>query len=181
MARTGGTWAAHGGCIFRSIFLVLLWKMCNFGIMSYVKLYYHVVFGTKYRQSVISPDKEGELFALIMKLTQNKNGKLIRINAAYNHIHILVSLPSNLCVADYVRDVKRSTSMYIQETRLFPKFWGWNKEYFATSVSEDVVGSVKQYIIGQKEHHAVRTFEEEWLSFLPPDIRAKYNLKYLDE
>ena len=68
--------------------------------MSYSKLYYHIVFVVKNRLNVIDEEHEQSLFVYIMGFCEKKSVKLYRINAAGNHIHMLVALPTTICVAD---------------------------------------------------------------------------------
>lgn len=149
--------------------------------MSRNLLYYHIVITTKKRQGVIKPDRERELFAYIMGITKNLNGTLIRINAALNHMHLLVKLPPTVTVSDYLATVKRSTSLYIKESGLFPKFWGWSREYSAETVSAGLVDVVKNYIANQKEHHQTISFEDEWLSAMSEEERSRWNMTFFDQ
>lgn len=149
--------------------------------MSCNHIYAHFVFVTKKRQSVINPDRERELFMYIMGITTKLNGTLIRINAALNHIHILVKLPATISFSDYVATVKRSTSIYIKQNGLFPKFWGWAREYSVDTVSPHFVDVVKQYIANQKEHHEVKSFEDEWLEFLSSYEKDNWDMRYFDK
>ena len=148
--------------------------------MSRNLIYLHYVITTKKRQGIFSPDKEKTLFAYILGVTENLNCKLIRINAALNHMHILVKIPTTISASDYIATVKRSTSLFIKNTGLYPKFWGWAREYSVQSVSLDDVERVRQYIINQKEHHKVVSFEDEWLSNLTEEERSAWDWKYLD-
>lgn len=149
--------------------------------MSKNLIYAHYVFAPKKRQSVITPNRERELFAYIMGTTNNLGGKLIRINAALNHVHLLVKLPTTISLADYIATVKRSSSIMIKKIGLFPKFWGWAQEYFVQTVSPDDVERVKAYIANQKEHHKVIPFEEEWLSSLPQEEQYSWKWEYFDQ
>ena len=58
--------------------------------MSYIELYVHLVFVTKRRVCAISEDKEKPLFIYIMKVIESHGCKLLRINAALNHVHLLL-------------------------------------------------------------------------------------------
>ncbi|MDE5734030.1 MAG: transposase [Duncaniella sp.] len=88
--------------------------------MSRNLIYLHYVFTPKKRQGIIDPARERELFAYIMGITDNLGGKLIRINAAWNHIHLLVKLPTTVTASNYIATVKRSTSIHIREKEDLP-------------------------------------------------------------
>lgn len=148
--------------------------------MSRNHIYAHYVFVTKYRQPAIIPEKERELFAYIMGITTNLGCTLIRINAALNHIHILVKLNTTITASYYVATVKRASSLYLKKTRLFPRFQGWAREYSVDSVSPHFVPVIKAYITKQKEHHQVKSFEQEWVETLPDDERASWQMRWFD-
>lgn len=149
--------------------------------MSRNLLYYHYVFATKKRQALLLPERERELFAYIMGITNNLGGTLIRINAALNHVHILVRLPTTITTSEYIATVKRASSIHIKRTSLFPKFWGWAREYSVQSVSPNDVLRTKNYIAGQKEHHRITTFEDEWLTMLTEEERKQWKMEYFDK
>ena len=44
--------------------------------------------------------------------------------------------------------------------------FGWQDGYAAFSVSKSQISDVEAYIRSQREHHRIKTFEEEYRSFL---------------
>jgi REP element-mobilizing transposase RayT len=57
---------------------------------SYRQIYYHIVFGTKYRQPTITEAHCEELYKYISGVIENKKSKLYRINGVEDHIHWLI-------------------------------------------------------------------------------------------
>ncbi|MGN0069052.1 MAG: IS200/IS605 family transposase [Prevotella sp.] len=148
--------------------------------MSYTKLYYHIVIVVKNRKQAIKEDKEAELFHYIWSLAKKKNVRLFRINAAGNHMHMLVSIPQDMCIADFVRDVKRSTTLMIHAKELLPGFPGWSREYCAMTVGSEGFDNVYKYIINQKTHHHTHTLEEEYTDGMDELSRQKFSLQFFD-
>lgn len=132
------------------------------------------------RVPVINPEKERMLFAYIVGVTKNLRGSVIRINAALDHMHILVKLPTTVSAADYAATVKRSSSIFISTNKLFPSFMGWSREYSVETVSPELVSRIRDYIAGQKQHHQIISFEEEWLSKLSDEERKSWDMRYFD-
>ena len=148
--------------------------------MSYIQSIYHIVFRTYRSELSIIEEHERELYAVIMKQTENLRAKLIRIGGMPDHIHLLVSLPSDLSVARYVQDVKTFTSKWLRENPAFPHWNGWGKEYAAVSYCVRDKEMIVNYIMNQKEHHKKVNFEEEYRAFLIENgiaIREEYFLK----
>ena len=87
------------------------------------------------------------------------------IGGVADHVHVLMGLRATHCLADVVRDLKRSSSEWIRRTIGLPGF-AWQEGYGAFSVSASVREDVRRYIEHQEEHHRTRTFGEEYRGFL---------------
>ena len=148
--------------------------------MSYIQSIYHLVFRTYCSEPTINEENERELFALIMKQTETLRGKLIRIGGMPEHIHLLVSLPSDISLAKYVQAVKAFTSKWLRENPNFPNWKGWGREYAAISYNVRDKAKIVNYIRNQKGHHKRVSFAEEYRAFLEENgipIREEYFLK----
>ena len=130
--------------------------------MSYTISVYHIVFRTKASQRVLVEENERELYQYINGFVRQKGGVLYRINGMPDHVHLLVSIPPSIALADFVRDMKVASNGFIkQHPSLFPQFVGWAAGYFAGSVSHEHIERVRNYIMGQKEHHRKGTLSDE--------------------
>ena len=129
--------------------------------MSKTHIYCHIVFGTKNRERILFSDKKKDIYKYIWGIIKKKKSTLIRINGGEDHIHILLDLHPSVALAEMVRDIKTSSSHWIQETRKLIYFDGWGREYYASSVSPSDVEACKQYIISQEKHHKVQKYETE--------------------
>jgi len=99
------------------------------------------------------------------------------IGGVADHVHLLVSLKPTHCLADFMRELKKSSSAWIRETHL-PSFQ-WQEGYAAFSVSSSNRDAVKQNIANQEKHHRVTTFREELIGFLKKS-GVDYDERYLD-
>ena len=129
---------------------------------SYRQLLYHLVFRTKDSRPAIDPDKTEELFSYISGILRNKNCKLYRINGTTDHLHILTDIHPSLALANVVRDIKVSASVWIKEKGIFPSFEGWAEGYGSFTCSYMDLARVNEYIVRQKEHHMKKSFEDEY-------------------
>ena len=143
----------------------LLTKIFN-AMSSYRQLLYHLVFRTKDSRPTIRPENEGQLYAYITGIIKNKNSHLYRINGVKNHLHICTDIHPTLALADFVKDIKVYSSMWMKSSDLFPDFNGWADGYAGITCSYFDLGKVIEYIKTQKEHHERRSFEEEYRSLL---------------
>jgi len=136
---------------------------------TYAALYYHIIFSTKNRENLISPDLESRIWAYLGGIARDNDFKAIAIGGTANHVHLLVSSPPNLAVSKAVQLMKGGSSAWIKDA--FPEIAGighfaWQDGYASFSVSQSQLGEVEKYIAGQREHHRTKTFEEEYQAFL---------------
>jgi REP element-mobilizing transposase RayT len=99
-------------------------------------------------------------------LLKIKNSHLYRINGANDHLHILTDMHPSLALADFMREIKVSSSVWMKSSGLFPLFNGWADGYGSFTCSFMDMGRLIEYIKNQQEHHRKRTFEEEYRNLL---------------
>jgi putative transposase len=137
-----------------------------------VHIFIHVVFSTKNRVEMITPEIEPELFAYIGGIAANNNSKLVAANGTANHIHLLILLSKTIGVSELIGDIKRNSSRWIKTKGDFKSF-GWQDGFSAFSVGQTQVPMVKEYIANQKEKHGKQKFEDEMRMFY-----AKYEIEF---
>ncbi|NMD01900.1 MAG: transposase [Bacteroidales bacterium] len=133
---------------------------------SYRQLLYHIVFRTQDSQPALKRDNTDNLYAYITGIIKNKNSHLYRINGVENHLHILTDIHPSVSLADFVREIKVSTSIWMKESGLFPSFKGWAEGYGAFTCSYNDMGKLIEYVKDQQEHHSKKSFEEEYRRLL---------------
>ncbi len=138
-----------------------------------IKLYIHIIFSTKNRINIISPEIEDSLYRYVGGILNNHKSKLLIANGTANHSHLLVSLNKNILIPDIVGDIKRDSSKYIKTLdEEFRKFQ-WQDGYAAFSVGHTQIEDVRRYIANQKPHHQKQNFEDEMRMFF-----RKYEIEY---
>ena len=129
--------------------------------MSKTRILVHIVFTTKHRTPTIPLSNKRRLYAYMHAIINNKKCTTLRINGTSDHVHILVNLHPSLAVADLVRDLKQSTSLWLKDDIDFKGFQGWNSGYYAASISSDAEEACINYIKNQEEHHKSKNFIQE--------------------
>jgi putative transposase len=147
---------------------------------TYTKLYAHCVFTPKGRQSKLKESIRENVHKYIYGIIKEKNCNPIAINGTEDHIHILVGFCPSISIEDLVRDIKRSSSIYINANRLIiPKF-SWQEGYGAFTVGYRELDNVYKYILNQQTHHSKRSFKEEYLGILTEHC-IDFSMEYLYE
>jgi len=133
----------------------------EYTMSSYRQILYHIIFRTKDSQKTLNLENSEELYKYIWGIIKGKNGVLYRINGMEDHIHILSDLHPSIALADYLRDIKTASSIWLKECGKFPQFNGWADGYAAFTYAYSDKETVINYIKNQREHHKTTTFEEE--------------------
>lgn len=144
---------------------------------SFVQLYIHHVSVVKFRQAMITPEIENQIYSYIAHLIKDKNQNLIAINGMPDHIHVLAKLKSDMMPAKFVQHIKGNTARYINQQYLTHTKFEWQRGGGTFSVSPFHVEVVKRYIWKQKEHHKAVTLESEYVKLLQEnklDIQKEY-------
>lgn len=143
---------------------------------TYTKIYLHLVFAVKNRESLINSKWKDELYKYITGIIQNNGHKLIAINGTANHIHIAIGYKQTQLLPDLMQDIKGSSSKWINENRFVRGKFNWQTGYGAFSFAHSQIDKVVKYIVNQESHHKIKTFKEEYLELL-----KKYNVQYEDK
>jgi len=114
----------------------------------------------------IKQDHVNELYAYLTGILKNKNSHMYRINGVENHLHILTDMHPSIAPADFMREVKASSSLWMKNSMLFPAFVGWEEGYGSFTCSFRDLNPLIEYIKNQVEHHKKVTFEEEYKKIL---------------
>lgn len=144
---------------------------------SYRQIFYHIIFRTKNSTRSLPLNNIDKLFAYIIGIIENKNCHLYRINGMEDHIHILSDLHPSIALADYVRDIKTSTSLWLKQNPVFSKFRGWAEGYAALTYSYENKDQIINYIKNQQLHHRKVSFYDE-LKELLESSGIQINEKY---
>lgn len=133
---------------------------------AYRRIFYHIVFGTKYRKPTINEKNELELYRYIWGILNNKKCKLYQINGMPDHIHILCDLHPGVNLSSLVKDIKVASNLWIKGSGLFPEFGGWQIGYGAFTCSYREKEMMINYIKKQKQHHKNKSSEREFMELL---------------
>lgn len=122
--------------------------------MSYVSIYVHFVWTTKYRTPILERPKSTELFNHIQQYSKTHDIYIDGINGYKDHIHCLVSLGKMQCVANIMNVIKGESAHWANKIRLFDASLEWAEGYYACSVSESGLEQLRLYIKNQEVHHS---------------------------
>ncbi len=130
-------------------------------------VYLHVVFSTKDRFPFFSDaDTRAQIHAFLGGIAKQRDCPPILVDGVADHVHLLLSLGRTTTQADLIKELKRSSNLWIQDR--FPKItkFAWQAGYGTFSVSASNLDAVRDNIAGQLEHHARLSFQDEFRALL---------------
>lgn len=133
---------------------------------SYNKIWIHAIWSTKERFPFILPAIEKKIHAYMNNQFIESGCPVRIINGMPDHIHCLFLLNPQKAIANIIKQVKGSTSYWINDQNLIKEKFLWQTGYAAYSVSESALEKVYQYIANQKQHHQKTTFTKEYEEFI---------------
>ena len=147
-------------------------------VSTYLSLHYHLIFSTKERQPVIVESWRSRLYEYLSGSVDGLGGFSQGVGGVADHIHLLVGLKATHCLADFMRELKKASSVWVHDEIGINSF-AWQEGYAAFTVSAPSRETVKTYIANQVEHHQRKTFREELKQYLER-AGIDYDPKYLD-
>ena len=134
--------------------------------MLWVKVWIHFVWSTKNRKPFLTGEIRQKVFQHIRENAREKGVHLDFIGGYVDHVHCLISLGTDQTIEKIMQLIKGESSFWTNKNRLCKTKFEWQDEYFAVSVSETIVESVRKYIANQEEHHRTSSFDKEFEGFM---------------
>lgn len=100
------------------------------------------------------------------------------IGGVADHVHLLLALKPTHCLSDFMRELKKASSIWVADT-VGDSAFHWQEGYAAFTVSVSARASVRDYIARQEEHHRRKTFREELVEFLQKS-KVEFDERYID-
>ena len=126
----------------------------------------HTVFSTKNREPFLeNPELRQETHRYQGGVAKTLKCRPLIVGGVADHVHLLTTLARTVSLAEYVKELKRVSSVWLRNERGIQTFH-WQSGYEVFSVSESVVPKAWSYIEKQEEHHRRQTFQDEFRDLL---------------
>mgnify|MGYP000675983948 CR=1 FL=1 len=107
---------------------------------------YHIVFAPKYRRKEIYGKLKKDIGAILRKLCNQKGVEIIEAEACPDHIHMLVSIPPHISIAQFMGYLKGKSSLMIFDRHANLKYKYGNRHFWCQGYYVDTVGKNKKAI-----------------------------------
>ena len=116
---------------------------------------YHVVFAPKYRRKIIYRSLRKDIGVIFRKLCNEMKVEIIEAEACPDHIHMLVSIPPYMSVAQFAGTLKSKSALMILDRHANLKYKYGSRNYWCRGYYVDTVGKneklIREYIRDQLE------------------------------
>ncbi|MCU4166165.1 IS200/IS605 family transposase [Carboxylicivirga caseinilyticus] len=143
---------------------------------TYSQIYIQIVFAIQNREASIQSEWEAELHKYISGIVKEKGQKMLSINGTDNHIHFLIGMKPSCCLSDLVREIKKSSTNFIEDKGFSSYKFKWQEGFGAFSYGQSQLDAVIKYIENQKVHHNKSSFKDEYVKLL-----KLFNVEFKDK
>ena len=120
---------------------------------------YHIVFCPKYRRQEIYGKIKEDVGKILRKLCEAKGVEIIEAEACPDHIHMLVSIPPHLSVAQFMGYLKGKSSLMIFDKHANLKYKYGNRHFWCRGYYVDTVGrnekKIAEYVRNQLQEDII--------------------------
>ena len=107
---------------------------------------YHIVFAPKYRRQVIYGKIKADIGKILRTVCEQKKVNIIEAEACPDHINMLVEIPPNISVAQFMGYLKGKSALMIFDRHANLKYKYGNRHFWCRGYYVDTVGKNKKAI-----------------------------------
>ena len=107
---------------------------------------YHIVFAPKYRRKEIYGQLKRDIGEILRKLCKQKGVEIMEAEACLDHIHMLVSIPPYISIAQFMGYLKEKSSLMIFDRHANLKYKYGSRNFWCRGYYVDTVWRNKKII-----------------------------------
>ena len=107
---------------------------------------YHIVFAPRFRRKVIYKELRADIGYILRKLCEEKKVEIIEAEACVDHIHMLVSIPLHISIAQFMGYLKGKSTLMIFDRHANLKYKYGSRHFWCRGYYVDTVGRNKKVI-----------------------------------
>jgi putative transposase len=127
----------------------------------------YITFSTKDRRPLLhDASLRDEMHRILGGISNSMHCQSIIVGGPEDHVHILGHQASTVALADWVKELKRQSTVWAKRRSPILREFSWQAGYGAFSVSQSGKKKAIHYIANQEEHHRKETFQDEYRRLL---------------
>ena len=120
---------------------------------------YHIVFAPKYRRKEIYGQLKKDIGEILRKLCEQKEVEIIEAEACPDHIHMLVSIPPHISIAQFMGYLKGKSTLMIFDRHSNLKYKYGQRHFWCRGFYVDTVGrnekAIAEYVKNQEKEDMI--------------------------
>ena len=125
---------------------------------------YHIVFAPKYRRKVIYKQLRKDIGEIFRKLCNEMKGEIIEAEACVDHIHMRVSIPPYMSIAQFVGTLKSKSALMLFDRHANLKYRYGNRNFWSRGYFVDTVGKNEKLIVEYIKNQLEEDFAKDQIS-----------------
>lgn len=121
--------------------------------MPYWQLFYHIVWATKNRAPLLSPELEPMVHGYLRAKALGLGATVFALNGMAEHVHLVAAIPPKIAVARFVGQIKAVAATKFNKSGVSQTPLFWQDEYGVFSFDGKRLPHYIGYVERQKEHH----------------------------
>ncbi len=133
---------------------------------THTRIYIHIVIAVKPRLEDFKSEKRDELQKFMTEILRKKGHNILAIRCLPDHSHLLTEIQPEITLDGLVREIKNSSTRFINRKKWFPVKFQWQQGVGLFSCSHSQVQLVAGYIQNQDNYHLTKHFRDEYREIL---------------
>jgi putative transposase len=134
---------------------------------SLAKIVVHAVFSTKERRPFLRDiSLRTELHSFIGGILNGRDCQSIIVGGVEDHVHLLCTLSRTCDAASLIKEVKRSSALWLKTKSPDLGNFAWQNGYGIFSIGVSQIETARRYIAEQEERHRKVSFQDEYRQLL---------------
>ena len=129
---------------------------------NFTQLYVHLIWSTWDRLPLVTSTIREQIYNVIVHECEQLQCSVVAIGGIEDHVHLLAGFSTNVTISNLVKQVKGSSSHYVNHSLQPDAFFKWQGSYAAFTVSHQDLTVVATYIQNQAAHHQQQTTIPNW-------------------
>ncbi len=124
------------------------------------EIYLHFNWHTKDNLPLLTPKLEPLVYEFLRDRCRSTRGVYFHeVGSTPDHVHLAVNIEPSVTISELIGDLKGACSHEVNQQMRF-KALEWQRGFGVVSFGQRQLPWVKEYVLGQKQHHAVgRVFD----------------------
>ena len=126
------------------------------------EIYLHLVWATRERHPLITPAIRGRLYPFLEMQAKYLGCHVLAIGGMPDHMHMVVRAPTTVCAAQLMRQVKGSSSAFVNDLTMRTPYFRWQEGYGVFSLCRPLLDKILRYVENQERHHSQGPVWTDW-------------------